>query len=237
MPQTRLKMPSRAAAKKPLLTAAMVKKRIAFCKKHLRWTDDDWDKVMFSDESTFKLINPRAQRVRRLAGVNRYKQGYVVVNVKHPPSVMIWGCFCCIGGRGSLYLLPPKTTMNSVCNMEVLRSQLLPWMPRLGATKFLQDGAPCHTAKKVKVFLKENIVSVMDWPGNSPDLNPIENLWAIMKRRLKKLPNITSLPLLMRAIKIMWTRDLPIALMKKLASSMPARLKMCQKNKGQMTKY
>jgi transposase len=110
-------------------------------------------------------------------------------------------------------------------------------MPRLGATKFLQDGAPCHTAKKVKAFLKENNVSVMDWPGNSPDLNPIENLWAIMKRRLKKLPNITSLPLLMRAIKIMWTRDLPIALMKKLARSMPARLKMCLKNKGQMTKY
>ena len=61
--QTRLKMPSRSAAKKPLLTAAMVKKRISFCKKHLRWTEDDWEKVMFSDESTFKLINPRAQRV------------------------------------------------------------------------------------------------------------------------------------------------------------------------------
>jgi hypothetical protein len=40
--QTRLKMPSRADAKKPLLTAAMVKKRIAFCKKHLRWTEDNW---------------------------------------------------------------------------------------------------------------------------------------------------------------------------------------------------
>jgi len=235
--QTRLKMPSRSAAKKPLLTAAMVKKRIAFCKKHLRWTEDDWEKVMFSDESTFKLINPRAQRVRRPAGVNRYKQRYVVVNVKHPPSVMIWGCFCGIGGRGSLYLLPPKTTMNSVRYMEVLRSHLLPWMARLGATKFLQDGAPCHTAKKVKAFLKEKNVSVMDWPGNSPDLNPIENLWAIMKRRLKKLPNISSLPLLMRAIRIMWTRDLPISLMKKLARSMPTRLKMCLKNKGQMTKY
>jgi hypothetical protein len=58
-----------------------------------------------------------------------------------------------------------------------------------------------------------------------------------MKRRLKKLPNISSLPLLMRAIRIMWTRDLPISLMKKLARSMPTRLKMCLKNKGQMTKY
>ncbi len=78
---------------------------------------------------------------------------------------------------------------------------------------------------------------MMDWPGNSLYLNPIENLWAIMKSRLKKLPNITSLPLLIKAIKMMWTRDLPIALMKKLAHSMPARLKMCLKNKHQMKKY
>ena len=135
-----------------------------------------------------------------------------------------------------MYLLPPKTTMNSVRYMEVLRSHLLPWMPRLGATKFLQDGAPCQTSKKVKAFLKESNVSVMDWPGNSLCLNPIKNLWAIMKSRLKKLPNITSLPLLIKAIKMMWPRDLPISLMKKLAHTMPARLKMCLKNKRQMTK-
>ncbi len=78
--------------------------------------------------------------------------------------------------------------------MEVLRSHLLPWMLRFGATKFLQDGAPCHTSKNLKAFLKENNVSVMDWPGNLLDLNSIQNLWAIMKSRLKKLPNITSVP-------------------------------------------
>ncbi len=127
--------------------------------------------------------------------------------------------------------------MNSVRYMEVLRSHLLPWMLRFGATKFLQGGAPSHTSKKVRAFLKESNVSVMDWPGNSLYLNPIENLWAIIKRRLKKLPNITSLPLLIKAMKMMWPRDLPISLMKKLAHTMPARLKMCLKNKRQMTKY
>jgi hypothetical protein len=127
--------------------------------------------------------------------------------------------------------------MNSVRYMEVLRSHLLPWMLRFGAAKFLQDGAPCHTSKKVRAFLKESNISVMDWPGNLLYLNPIENLWAIIKRRLKKLPNIILLPLLIKAIKMMWPRDLPIALMKKLAHTMPARLKMCLKNKGQMMKY
>jgi transposase len=235
--QKRLKILSRAAAKKPLLTSAMVKKRLRFCKKHLHWTEKDWETVMFSDESTFKLINPRSQRVRRPTGINRYKQRYVTVNVKHPPSVMIWGCFCGVGGRGSLYFLPPKVTMNGERYLEMLRDKLLPWMSRLGATKFLQDGAPCHKSKKVMAFFEQNDIDVMDWPGNSPDLNPIENLWAIMKAKLKKDASITSLPLLMKAIKLIWVKDLPIDLMKKLAHSMPARIRQCIANKGQMTKY
>jgi hypothetical protein len=59
-------------------------------------------------------------------------------------------------------------------------------------------------------LMKEKQISVMDWPGNLPDLNPIENLWAIMKARLKRVPKITSLPLLDKAIKMMWAKDLPI---------------------------
>ncbi len=77
----------------------------------------------------------------------------------------------------------------------------------------------------------------MDWPGNSPDLNPIKNLWAIMKVKLKNDASITSLPLLMKAIKLIWVKNLPIDLIKKLAHSMPTRLRQCIANKGQMTKY
>jgi hypothetical protein len=76
----------------------------------------------------------------------------------------------------------------------------------------------------------------MDWPGNSPDLNPIENLWSIMKKKLKEDHTITSLKKLQDAIKNMWVK-LPNDLMKKLAQSMPNRLRMCIENKGQMTKY
>ncbi len=45
---------------------------------------------------------------------------------------------------------------------------------------FMQDGAPCHTARAVMNYLRERNVTVLDWPGNSPDMNPIETLWGIM---------------------------------------------------------
>ena len=236
--QKRLGLPSRSAAKKPLLTDKMVKKRLAFCRKHKHWTPEDWENCMFSDESKFDLYNPRSQRVRRPSLSNRYKQRYVVTCVKHSPSVMIWGCFSGKKGRGSLFFLPPKTTMNSDMYIHVLREKLFPWMELHKVTRFLQDGAPCHTSKRSIAVLKkkEKEFTVMDWPGNSPDLNPIENLWSIMKRKLKKNHTITSLEKLVKEIKVMWVNIKP-DLCKKLARSMPKRIKDCIENGGQMTKY
>ncbi len=50
---------------------------------------------------------------------------------------------------------------------------------------FLQDLAPVHTAKSTKSWLNDRGVSVLDWPVNSPDLNPRENLWGIVKRKMR----------------------------------------------------
>jgi hypothetical protein len=194
----------------------MVKKRLAFCKRFKSWTAKDCETFMFSDESTFAIINPRAQKVGRPSFSSRYKQKFTVVKVKHSVNVMVWACFSGQGGRGSIFFLPLKTTMNSDRYMALLDEKLFPFMQIHGATHFLQDGALCHTSKKVMAFLREKRVAVMDWPGNSPDLNPIENLWSIMKKKLKEDHTITSLNKLQDAIKKMWVQ-MPNDLMMKLA--------------------
>ena len=97
--KNRLDFPSCCAAAKPLLTPPMVKKWLAFCKTHLHMTVEDYEDVL--DESIFRLINARAQKMRRGSSTNRYLQKYTVKTMKHPASVMIWGCFSGKGGRGS----------------------------------------------------------------------------------------------------------------------------------------
>jgi Transposase len=109
-----LKIPSRVAAKKPLMTDKMIKKRLAYCRKHRSWTASDWRKVMFSDESTFRIINSRGARVRRQSSISRYRHRYTIATVKHSASVMVWGYFSGKVGRGGLYFLPKNTTMNGV---------------------------------------------------------------------------------------------------------------------------
>ncbi|GFS76080.1 uncharacterized protein TNCV_4666801 [Trichonephila clavipes] len=54
--------------------------------------------------------------------------------------------------------------------------QLEEWFPNGKPYIVMQDGAPCHTARSIKAFLAEQNIPLLDWPGNSPDMNPIENI-------------------------------------------------------------
>ncbi len=106
-------------------------------------------------------------------------------SVKFPQSVMIRGAMSS-AGVGPLCFL--KTNVTAPVYQEILEHFMLPSADQLFKDAdfiFQQDLALDHTAKSTKSWLDDHGVGVLDWPANSPDLKPIENLWGIVKRKMR----------------------------------------------------
>ena len=96
---------------------------------------------------------------------------------------------------------------------------------------------PCHTARRCQTTFRDKGVRVLDWPGNSPDMNPIETLWAIMKQRLRS-QTITNKKELIGALIKIWVRDVAVTVTcQRLIASMPERISALIAAKGGHTKY
>jgi hypothetical protein len=113
--------------------------------------------------------------------------------VKHSDGIMICGSFSRNLGRGGLFFLPKNTTMNGNRYIKVLEDHLCDLYNIHQCNFFMQDSAPCHKAKKVMKWLEDRDIRILVWPGNSPDLNPIENCWNVMKSNLNSY-NMPSVP-------------------------------------------
>ncbi len=126
--------------------------------------------------------------------------------MKFPQSVMIWAAMSS-AGVGPLCFL--KSTVNAAIYQEILEHFMLPSDDKLYGDAdliFQQDLAPAHTAKGTKSWFYEDNdhgVTALDWSANSSDLNPRENLWDIVKRKMRDTrPNNTDD--LKAAIKATW---------------------------------
>ena len=104
---------------------------------------------------------------------------------------------------------------------------------------FMHDGARLHTARIVSNWLDDNNFNhFKPWPGNSPDLNPIENLWATMKQRLRGR-DTSTVKKLTKEIEDIWEKldKNGKDIIENLAVSLPDRLQEVKKRKGRSTKY
>ncbi len=221
----------RKRATKPLLNQRQRQKRLTWAVEKNNWTIAQWCKVLFSDESKFCIsFGNQGPRVWRKSG-----EAQNPCCLKFPQSVMIWAAMSS-AGVGPLCFL--KSTVNAAIYQEILEHFMLPSADKLyGDADFIfqQDLAPAHTAKGTKSWFNDHGVTVLDWPANSPDLNPIENLWSIIKRKMRDTrPN--NADELKATVKETWA-SIPPQQCHKLITSMPRRIEAVIKAKGAPTKY
>ena len=175
---------------KPLLSCKQKKKCLQFAQKYSKWMVEDWKQVIiFSDDSKFIMGYGNKGPHVWWKKYKRHKVACLKCSVKHPASIMVWGCVSS-QGVGSLCFLSPKTTVNTEVYIDLLDAYLIPFVDKLFADDdfvFQHDLAPAHHSYKTAKYLKEKRIDVLDGPCNSPDLNIIEFVWQKMKTRVQQV--------------------------------------------------
>lgn len=235
----RLGYMSAVKKKKPALSDKNIKARLKFCKSHENWTVEDWKHVVWSDETKINRFQSDGKEYFWHRPHERLQKHHVKQTVKHGGgSLMVWGCF-------TWWHLGPLVRIEGIMNKEgylnILQTNLPDFVDRCAYPEkeviFQQDGDPKHTAKIVQRWLLEQNFEVMQWPAQSPDLNPIENLWAVVKRRLAQYDRAPSnMEELWSRVKLEW-ENIPSQIIENLVESMPKRMKQVIKNKGLWIPY
>jgi len=224
------------AALKPFVSKVNAKKRIDWCKEHLSWTIEDWSKVVWTDECSIEVQRSSKHTIVWRRSGERLKTDCLQPSFKSGrKTLMIWGCFQ--GNRLGPVTAIEKGKINSAKYCKILEDTFLPYLKTLDKDSiFMQDNASIHCSKYTSKWQKKNGVKTMKWPPQSPDLNPIENIWNQLKIALdkKKLKNEKELE---QAIHEEWEVLRRTNNCKRLIESMPGRMKLVIKSKGMPTKY
>lgn len=225
--------------KRPQLTKKHRQQRYAFALAHKYWPVEDWKRVVWSGETKINRVGSDGRNwvwKKRGKGLSDH---LVDETLKHGGgSLMFWGCF---GWDGTGHSCRIDGKMDADLYVEIIEDELCNslyhWNYNADDVIFQQDNNPKHTSKKAKQCFKENKIQVMEWPAQSPDLNPIEHLWDALKHTLATYRNAPSLML------EPWTRvqreweALSEAECRNLVESMPNRVAVVLKAKGGYTKY
>jgi transposase len=233
----------RPCKERPKLEEEHIEKRLQFAQRHADtpWRRDVW---MVSDECSIEVgCGQNREWVFRFDDekwdhnmIQEQKKGKTI-------SQMVWGCFWVLPngqvGRTPLIFVDGRITALRYC--EYLEEGLLPFY-QPGWT-FQQDNASVHTALITRQWFEEHGISVLEWPPYSPDLNPIEHVWYLLKRMIwDRYPHLRFghsrgfLEELAAAISTCW-EAIPDEYLRTLYYSLDGRVEAVLAANGRQTKY
>jgi transposase len=208
------------------------RKEFAVC--HLEG-DTDWRKILFSDESWFVLGRNKHYCWREPGVITSL---HCNEETAHPQKIMIWGA---IGWNFKSQLIYIEGYVDSkiYCDSIIIASCIKEEADTafgVGNWILQQDNAPCHVSRQTRETLETYGVPVLpNWPAHSPDINIIEIMWAIMKRRIEK-HNPKTMTELRFIIQQTWDA-LAFETINKLIDSVKPRLERLVENDGGQIKY
>ena len=209
----------------PMLTQEQKDARVQWAIKH---QNDDWSRTIFTDETCYQLFRNTIRRWSRnpKAEVKRIP--------KNRQKIMVWGGFSIKGLVGYHSF---NTIMDGHYYVQILQDHLIRNARKQFGRRWRlqQDNDPKHKSRVAQQFLSKEAPEVIDWPSNSPDVNPVENLWSIIKRRVEKRKptNLQELDIFLHEE---WDKT-DMVVLSHLVDSMQSRCLALIKSKGERINY
>lgn len=230
---------ARKKIKKPRLNKNQIKQCLDFAKKYQHWTVADWKKVLWSDETKINRYTSDGIHYSWINKEEGLSERQIIETVKHGGgNIMVWGCMV---WDGPGFMCKINGNLDKDLYIEILEDcvkETLSWYKINKRTFYFQhDNDSKHTAKATKDYLDSQGWRILDWPPQSPDLNPIEHLWMhlkIEKSKLQVAPKDED-ELWKEVSKIFYS--IPKEVCQNLIKSMPDRINAVLKAKGRHTKY
>lgn len=239
------------AAAKPFHNEKTRSKRLSYATEQEKDTQHDWERTIFVDEASIKggggkqrvwVTRKAHERYDPACLIPRFTAGSV--------SVMFWGAVW-HDGRSELvaFDLSESTGKKGGVTTDIYRDQITKgalhqcWKQvsrewrGYGTPRIVEDNVPVHTSDKNRNAAKKQKFVYLNHPPSSPDLNPIENCWAYIKREIARLPvRPNTRSKLIEAAQRAW-REMPQSVINNSIGSMKKRLEAVIRNKGYATKY